>query len=203
MVSGWEYAIGPVVGALIGCATNWLAIKMLFRPRREVRVLGLRFCGLIPKRRPELTNRVGDIVATELLTHEDLRRVVESANLAPPILETVEERLDQFLNDQMRSLPRLARRMISRDAIDRIKLSFLLELEQILPRLSEEVIEAIESKVDFKQMIVDKLDSVEIEKFEELTYRLARREMRSIVVVGALLGFLIGATQSLWLWLAW
>ena len=41
-----------IVGSVIGYATNWLAIKMLFRPLREKRLLGVRLPftpGLIPK----------------------------------------------------------------------------------------------------------------------------------------------------------
>jgi len=196
-----KYAMGPVVGAVIGWATNWVAVRMLFRPRREVRILGIPFHGLIPKRRIELTRRVGEVIEEELISRDDLRKIIESANLEPPILKIVEERVDQFLADQLKSLPKLVRRFISRELLDRIKGSFMFEMQRALPQMTDDVIRAVNEKVDFKQLVIEKLDAVEIEKFESLVYRLARTELRSIELVGGVLGFAIGAIQSLWLWL--
>ena len=36
----WKYIVTPIIGAIIGYVTNWIAVKMLFRPRKEVRVFG-------------------------------------------------------------------------------------------------------------------------------------------------------------------
>jgi uncharacterized membrane protein YheB (UPF0754 family) len=195
------YASGPLIGAAIGWATNWVAVRMLFRPRREVKILGVRFHGLIPKRRAELTRRAAEIVEEELINSGDVRKIVESADLASPILKVVEERVDQFLADQLAGLPKLVRRLLPRDLPDRIKRNFMLEIEGMLPRLTESMIEAMSAKADFKGTVVEKLDAVEVEKLEALVYRLARSELRSIELVGGVLGFAIGAFQSVWLWL--
>jgi len=194
------YTSGPIVGAAIGWATNWIAVRMLFRPRRERKILGLRFHGLIPKRRADLTRRAAEIIEEELITSGDLRKIVESANLAPPILKIVQERVDRFVADEIRTLPKLVRRFLPRDLPERIKSNFMQEIESVLPRLTEDVIAAIHAKADFKQIVVEKLDAVEVEKLESLVYRLARTELRSIELVGGILGFAIGAFQSLWLW---
>ena len=31
----WKYIVTPIIGAIIGYVTNWIAVKMLFRPRKE------------------------------------------------------------------------------------------------------------------------------------------------------------------------
>lgn len=64
------YILPPVVGAGIGLFTNWLAIKMMFRPLREYRVLGLRVPftpGILPRERNRIARSLGDTVATDLL----------------------------------------------------------------------------------------------------------------------------------------
>ena len=53
---------GPLIGAVIGYFTNYLAVKMLFRPRREIKIGSktLPFTpGVIPKGKPRLA-RVAD-----------------------------------------------------------------------------------------------------------------------------------------------
>lgn len=66
-------ASGPVIGAVIGYFTNYIAVKMLFRPRKEVRLLGVKLPftpGIIPKRRAELAKAIGNTVGNRLLTKE-------------------------------------------------------------------------------------------------------------------------------------
>ena len=36
------YIIGALIGAVIGYITNWLAIKMLFRPREAKYIFGMK-----------------------------------------------------------------------------------------------------------------------------------------------------------------
>ncbi|GHV71264.1 UPF0754 membrane protein [Spirochaetia bacterium] len=69
------WLIPPVVGALIGYVTNAVAIKMLFRPLKEVRVLGIRLPftpGILPRQRHKLADSIGGMVERELLTAEVL-----------------------------------------------------------------------------------------------------------------------------------
>lgn len=67
---------GPAVGAVIGYVTNWIAVKMLFLPRKELRLFGRRVPftpGIIPKRRDALAASIGKIIETKLLPKEAVR----------------------------------------------------------------------------------------------------------------------------------
>ena len=69
----WKYIVTPIIGAIIGYETNWIAVKMLFRPRKEVRVFGKRLPftpGVIPRGQARLAKAVGNVVETQLLTPE-------------------------------------------------------------------------------------------------------------------------------------
>lgn len=65
------WIVPPLIGAVIGYFTNWLAIKMLFRPLKPV-MLGswkLPFTpGILPRERERLSVSVGETVSRELLT---------------------------------------------------------------------------------------------------------------------------------------
>ena len=71
----WKYIAIPLIGAVIGYVTNWIAVKMLFRPRKEIRVFGKRLPftpGVIPRGQGRLARAVGNVVETQLLTPEYL-----------------------------------------------------------------------------------------------------------------------------------
>ncbi|MTI85674.1 MAG: DUF445 family protein [Firmicutes bacterium] len=70
----WEkLLVSALVGAAIGYITNWIAIKMLFRPLNAKRLLGIRLPftpGVIPKEKDRLARSIGDSVSRHLLTRE-------------------------------------------------------------------------------------------------------------------------------------
>ncbi|MDD5822878.1 MAG: DUF445 family protein [Firmicutes bacterium] len=66
---------GPLIGALIGYCTNYIAVKMLFRPRTEKRIFGRRVPftpGAIPKGKARLAQAAGAVVAGTLITGDDI-----------------------------------------------------------------------------------------------------------------------------------
>lgn len=68
---------GPLVGAVIGYFTNYLAVKMLFHPKKAVKLFGhtLPFTpGVIPKGKPRLAKAMGEVVGKQLLTSEDITK---------------------------------------------------------------------------------------------------------------------------------
>jgi hypothetical protein len=75
------YLIPPLVGAVIGFLTNAVAIKMLFRPLKDIRLFagrggpgggaGIRVPftpGILPRQRHKLADSIGAMVERELLT---------------------------------------------------------------------------------------------------------------------------------------
>ena len=69
----YSMLLKPLIGALIGYSTNWLAIKMLFKPHTEVRIGKIRMPftpGVIPRERSRIAKSLGGAVGERLLTKE-------------------------------------------------------------------------------------------------------------------------------------
>ena len=65
-----------LIGVIIGGSTNYLAIKMLFRPYKAVYLFGKRLPftpGLLPKCQVELATQLGKVVVEYLLTPESIQ----------------------------------------------------------------------------------------------------------------------------------
>ena len=96
-----EKLAGPIIGALIGYCTNYIAVKMLFYPKKEIRILGhkLPFTpGAIPKGKPRLARAIGAIVADDLLTEEDIRQKMSSPETEQAVVEQIMEGLSADLH---------------------------------------------------------------------------------------------------------
>jgi len=78
------WVLPPVVGAIIGYVTNAVAIKMLFRPLKELRLFGIRVPftpGILPRERHKLADSIGRMVEQELLTPGVLRERLARAEV--------------------------------------------------------------------------------------------------------------------------
>ena len=83
-----RYVASPVIGGVIGYFTNYLAVKMLFLPRHEIRVFGRRLPftpGAIPKGKARLSHAVGSIVSSMLLTKDDLSARFSGGEIADAV----------------------------------------------------------------------------------------------------------------------
>ena len=57
----------PFIGAGIGWVTNFIAVKMLFHPRKPLRLLFFSVQGVFPKRQQAFAHKLGAIVSDELI----------------------------------------------------------------------------------------------------------------------------------------
>lgn len=89
-----------VVGAAIGGFTNYLAIKMLFRPYNAIYIGKWRLPftpGLIPKRRAELAMQIGKTVTNYLLTPEVLKKKFLTEDIRSSVLKVSQHKIEEFV----------------------------------------------------------------------------------------------------------
>lgn len=97
-MADWLYiVVSVVIAAFVGGVTNHFAIKMLFHPRNPV-MIGKRRVpftpGLIPKRREDIAESLGNVVSEYLVTTEGLQEMV----LRPEFRSQAEEKLGTLLS---------------------------------------------------------------------------------------------------------
>lgn len=93
---------GPLIGAVIGYLTNNIAVKMLFRPLRPIKIgkYTLPFTpGIIPKGQSRLAKAVGVAVGNNLLTED----VFEEKLLSDETIGKIENYIDEFFEKEKES----------------------------------------------------------------------------------------------------
>lgn len=104
------YLLPPLLGALIGYVTNYIAIRMLFRPLKPWRILGLRLPltpGIIPSKRGELARKMGEMVGEHLLTAEDVGRAFDKPAIQNELRLAVTDKLGRLLDRELGPLESL------------------------------------------------------------------------------------------------
>jgi len=88
----------PILGAIIGFGTNILAIIMLFRPHKAIKIGGFKLPftpGLIPKEQAQLAKAVGEAFGETLLTPETLM----AAATNDEIIDSITKAMRNFVAD--------------------------------------------------------------------------------------------------------
>ena len=84
---------------------------------------------------------------------------------------------------------------LSDDMITKVTSIFKVELQSFIRESADALTEKLESELNVREMVTEKVEAFSTEKLEELLTSLMKKEFRFIELVGAFLGFLIGCIQ--------
>ena len=65
-----KFWILPLFGLLVGYATNWLALKLIFNPIEPISFLGVTYQGLFIKRQNEVSKEYAYMLAHDIFTFD-------------------------------------------------------------------------------------------------------------------------------------
>ena len=187
----------PVISAFIGWFTNWIAIKMLFHPRNPVNVLGITIQGIFPKRQEQFADKLGKLVAEELISFSEIEQKVTDPENLKEILPHVESHIDEFLRVRLSKAMPMISMFIGDKTINELKKIFMEELENIFPQVMKEYMAKLQQQLNLEQMVAEKVKAFSTDKLEVILFQIMSREFRFVEILGGILGFMIGILQVL------
>lgn len=181
------YLLPPVIGAVIGLFTNYLAIKMLFRPFSPWTVFGLKVPftpGVIPKQHERLAEKIGETVGNHLISTKDLHNLFRTEQTKQKILDALEKMYSQF---------GMLSAFITQDIKDLIATKVIGMLDAELPAIIE--------SMDIKKTVTEKVKAFSLVELEKLILDVAKAELAYVTWFGGILGFMIGLIQVFIYWI--
>jgi len=185
----------PVISAFIGWVTNWVAIKMLFHPKQPRVILGYSLQGIFPKRQEQFAQKLGKLVADELLSFADIEEKITNPENLKKVLPQVESHIDYFLRVKLSDRMPVVSMFIGDKTIDKLKLVFMEELEVLFPKMIKEYMGSLKTQLDLEQIVSEKVKAFSSDKLEDILYQVMAKEFRFVELIGGVLGFLIGLLQ--------
>ena len=185
-----------VVGGVIGYLTNTIAVKMVFRPLEPVRIpiIGLTLQGLIPKRRAEIAKVIGEIVDKELISMESIIEKIINEGYKEEIVKTIKEKVMKAIEKNM---PSMLQMMFGGIINDFVKDMIDKEADQMVTEMLQKFIDNSSINIQVSKMVEEKINGFELEKLEDLTMKIAKKELKYIEILGGVIGFAIGIVQGL------
>ena len=187
----------PFIAAFIGWFTNYIAVKMLFHPRKPVKILGITLQGIFPKRQTQFAQKLGTLVSNELISFDEIANKINTPNTTKQALPIIEQHIDHFIQHKLKEEIPLLSMFITEKSIASIKQSMVREIENMFPTLIQKMVEGIKNDLDIEKIVIEKVNNFSSDKLEQILFSIMKKEFRFIEIIGAVLGFVIGLLQIL------
>jgi len=189
------YITAPLVGALIGYITNWVAIKMLFRPRTAKYLFGIRLPftpGMIPREKSRIAKSIGLAVGEKLLNKDIIMNTLISPDFHEKFEQLIRKKTDE-LKENTTSIQAAAQNLLGAEISETIMIKiqnyishFLKEkikdpevITKITAYISKSIDQYIEKQLSnplirmalsFNSSIVQSIKDTVISKVSDLLY---------------------------------
>lgn len=187
----------PLISGLVGYLTNWIAVKMLFRPKEKVNLGLFSIQGVFPANQQNVAEKIGSMVATELLSSADIKERMTHADNITAIRNLVEDKIDEYLNVTFTRNYPIISKLFGQKRRDKFKLELANEVERMAPDVVGKFVEDIEHKLNVKDIISKKVAELPPDKLEEMLNKILKKEFEYIEYIGGVIGFVIGLLQIL------
>lgn len=189
----------PIFGLMVGLATNWIALNLVFRPLDPVRVGPWTLQGLFLKRQPEVAATWSRLVTRELLT---LRHLVEEMLVGPRA-----ERTRTLIRRHVKPLVDLALGPLRGVAQAAVGLRGFAALKEAVGETAIEV--ALEPFED-RTFVLDRASAVASDltermrqmapaQFQDLLRPCFQEDEVKLILLGGTLGLITGWAQLQWM----
>lgn len=184
----------PVVSALIGYVTNYIAVKMLFRPHQPRRFLGLTVHGLVPKRQAQIAANLGTMIERDLFSHQDIQEALQSAETAEEAASFLHEQIDLFAQKLAAQNPMVGA-FLQGPLLQQVKDTLRAQMTERFPKLIGRIVDKVEHQLDVSAIVERKIAAFDLSKLESLIHEISKRELKMIELLGGVLGFMVGVIQ--------
>jgi uncharacterized membrane protein YheB (UPF0754 family) len=185
----------PIISAFIGWFTNWIAIKMLFHPKNPIKILGITFQGIFPKRQKQFAEKLGKLVSAELLSFQEIEQKIANPNNVKKLMPLVEGHIDHFLRVKLSDQMPVISMFIGDKTINQLKQVFITELEELFPVIMSNYMGHLKEELNLEKIVIEKVSNFSTDKLEEILKSIMSSEFRFIEILGGILGFLLGLIQ--------
>ncbi|NME72131.1 DUF445 domain-containing protein [Flammeovirga aprica] len=184
----------PVISAGIGWITNYVAIKMLFHPRKPIKILFMTLHGVFPRRKKTLARRLGIIVEKDLFTPDMILDKLKTEENKEKLFKAIMVRVNEFVDEKAVQFGPMLQ-MFGGDAIiQQIRTGMENSVKEMVPKLLDDIGQNI-SSISIEQVVYEKVMDFSDAKFEDLLMSVIKQELTFIEIMGAVLGFFIGLIQ--------
>lgn len=191
----WSWTL-PVAGIIVGYATNYLALKLIFAPKYPVKILFWEFLGLFIKRQKEVSAEYGKIMSERVLNAENFWEHMLNEKGGDRMYHLIEKNVNSSVQKATGAVPApLLNALEGTKAYQDIRNLIVKDMVRQLPGKFKKLYSFTDKAFDIETTIREKLQSLAPDDFIGVLRPAFEEEEFKLILVGAVLGGIAGFLQ--------
>eukprot|EP01138_Halocafeteria_seosinensis_P014505 gb/GECG01014808.1/.p1 GENE.gb/GECG01014808.1/~~gb/GECG01014808.1/.p1 ORF type:complete len:465 (+),score=43.75 gb/GECG01014808.1/:1-1395(+) len=188
----------PVFGFVVGWFTNYLALKVIFRPVDPVFLCGgrVKLHGLFLTRQHEVAENYSEIVQDKILGADNL---IESLLHGPgkhEVSRLISENMSQAVDNYIGSGKSIISYTLGDKQYEFLKVDFAHQVNKALPALFMSMQDFMLESLHVKSTLQERMKNMSSKDFEQLLHPVFEQDEWKLILLGGVLGCAIGGVQA-------
>ena len=186
----------PVAGLIVGTATNYIALTVLFNPVDPVTRCGCTLHGLFLQRQDEVAIAYGEIVSSKVINPPELVRALLQGKSSQKVFAMVHRRMSQCVDDYVASGRMLLHLTLGQHQFDQVKYELSVHMMGELPGMLAKVKQYTAEVLDVEATLRERMIQMPSADFEQLLHPVFEADEWKLILLGGVLGALVGGIQA-------
>lgn len=189
----------PTGGLFVGYLTNWLALKLIFKPTRPINLGFYKIQGLFLKRQKAVSATYANIVSKKILTTENIFNAIFSSKNQTKLHSIIRKNIEKAVDNTAGSFRTIIQLLTGRSAYQNIKNELSDIYLEFLPNAINRSFEYMDEAIDMEHTLDDKMSNLTSTEFEGFLHPVFEEDELKLILVGAILGLFAGFLQMIFL----
>lgn len=201
----WTYLTIPVVSAIVGFGTNWLAVKMMLWPIDFKGIGPVGWQGVVPANAEKMATTLVDTSIRKVLPQQELMDRIDPQELLEAIKHRLDPLIEEIVDEAMEKTPNYRLSISSFVWLasptwmkKRVYSEVRAQLPDVIDSVVAEMKDNLDSIVDVNEMVIEKIVQRK-EILSEIFIAVAGKEFAFISKGGLYFGFPLGI-PAMFLW---
>jgi uncharacterized membrane protein YheB (UPF0754 family) len=187
----------PAFGLFTGGFTDFVALRMIFRPKQPRGVGPVRWQGLFHKRRLEVARGYSRLIADEILTPRAIMQSLLTGPMSDQLFELIQREVQRSVDHQAGIARPFVVLAVGGRRYQRMKRETAQRVVAKMPETVNHLDGYAKRALDLANLLEERLALLTTDQYEDLLRPAFRDDEKIVVAVGATLGFVVGELQTL------
>ena len=186
----------PVFGGVVGAATNWVALLMIFKPTWPVNLCGCyTLQGLFLKRQSEVAAGYAHMTTTKVISTPKMLRELVRGRSSDKLLAIVHRHVMACVDEQAGHVRPLAELVIGSEEYERIKRAIGNRVVESIEEMMGHAEGYFDEALDLERTLHVKMSALPPDEFESILRPVFSEDEWKLIALGGILGVFIGFFQ--------
>lgn len=190
-----EWWILPLAGLIVGYATNWLALKLIFEPVEEKSVFGMKFQGLFIKRQQEVSEEYAKMLTAEIFTFDRIFAAIINGTTKEKFINLVLKHAERGIDEGVGISKPVVNLVAGKKNYEKMKNIILTKVIKEMPSSVNPVLTYADEVMDLETVFRTKMQALSPPEFVSFLRPVFQEDELKLIMIGAVLGMAAGFAQ--------